>query len=136
MDDVGDAGDGEERRRSGSPLNPANVAAQLDAVGARSDQERITVMAQLAVDGGSDGIDYETLNNLYGELGLKKPAQFPTKTLSNAKYAGLMKMVSQGIWRPTYIGENFAKGHGRGGSAAPRKARRKASSNNEGGESD
>ncbi len=130
-------GEGQQPKRgSGSALDPANVAARLDEVGARSDQERITVMAQLAVDGGSDGIDYETLNSLYGELGLKKPAQFPTKTLSNAKYAGLMKMVSQGIWRPTCIGENFAKGHGRSGLAAPRKARRKASSNDEGGDND
>ena len=46
----------------------------------------MTVRPKLAVDGGNDGIDYVTLNSLYRDLGLKKPAQFPTKTLSNANY--------------------------------------------------
>jgi hypothetical protein len=119
----------------GSPLDPGNVSAEIEQLGARNDQERVTVMAQLAVDAGKEGIDFETLNSLYTELALKKPANFPTKTLSNAKYSGLMKMVSPGVWRPTYKGENFAKGHGRGNSAAPRRTRPKSSAN-AGGESD
>ncbi len=139
--DGGDgSGDGEtadSRDRHGrAPIDPGNVAARLDELGARNDQERVTIMAQLAVDSGKDGIDYESLNSLYTELALKKPANFPTKTLSNAKYSGLMKMVSPGLWRPTYKGENFAKGHGRAGATAPRKARSKASTSSGGGDFD
>lgn len=122
---VGDDGKGN--------LEPAVVAAEIERVGARTDQERVTVMTQLAIDSGRDGIDYETLNYLYAELGLKKPAYFPTKTLSNAKYSGLLAMVKQGIWRTTYKGENFAKGHGRGGSTS-RRPRPKGSVPSEGGE--
>ena len=94
-------------------------------------------MAQLAVDTGKEGIDYPTLNLLYTELGLPKPAQFPTKTLANAKNSGLMRMVKQGVWRPTLRGENFARGLGRG-ERQPRRSttRPKGAHTNQGGESD
>jgi hypothetical protein len=93
------------------PLDPQHVAERLKAVSASTDIERVTVMAQLAVEAGRDGIDYRTVEQLYGDLGLKKPPRF-TKTFSNAKTRNLVKSVSQGIWRPTVPGENFARlGH-------------------------
>lgn len=106
--------DAPERDVVGGGLSPAAVDARLLQVGAANDQERMTVMAQMAMDAGREGIDFDTLTRLYTELALKKPAQFPTKTLSNAKYAGLVQPVKPGVWRTTYKGENFAKGHGRG----------------------
>lgn len=84
----------------GSALEPATVLRRLEQVGATNDQERVAVLAQLAVDGGKEGIDYPTLNHLYTELGLPKPSQFPTKTLANAKASGLMRMVKQGSLAP------------------------------------
>jgi hypothetical protein len=131
-----DAGGERGGAPNGAPLEPAVVAARLEEVGANNDQERVTVIAQLAIDAGRDGVDYDTLNHLYSELAFKKPAQFPTKTLSNAKSSGLVAMVKPGVWRPTYRGENFAKGHGRGGSAPRRSPSPTGSSTNRGGESD
>src|SRR5688500_2999828 len=58
---------------AGGPLDPAVVTARLEQVGADNDQERVTVMAQLALEAGKEAIDYETLTNLYTELALKKP---------------------------------------------------------------
>jgi hypothetical protein len=118
-------------------LDPAAVLERLERVGANNDQERMTVMAQRAVETGKEGVDYPTLRELYTELGFPKPAQFPTKTLANAKNSGLVKLVKQGIWRPTFRGENFASGHGRGERVPRRSAPRPKSSNdNRGGESD
>lgn len=96
------------------------------------------MMAQLAVENGKEGIDYPTLENLFSELALRKPAQFPAKTLSNAGSSGLMKKVKQGVWRPTYRGENFAKGLGRTERGQPRRSapRPNDSTRNRGGESD
>lgn len=96
---------------AGDPLDPKHVAERLRSVGASTDIERVTVMAQLAVDAGRDGIDYATVERLYSDLGLRKPPRF-TKTFSNAKTKNYVKSVSQGVWRPTVPGENFAKlGH-------------------------
>jgi hypothetical protein len=120
-----------------SALEPTNVLGRLEQVGATNDQERVAVMAQLAVDAGKEGIDYPTLHLLYTELGLPKPSQFPTKTLANAKASGLMRMVKQGVWRPTLRGENFARGLGRGERQPRRSATRpRGSHNNQGGELD
>lgn len=129
---------GMDESGSGDKLNPAFVAARLEQVGAANDQERVTVMAQLAVENGKEGIDYPTLENLFSELALRKPAQFPAKTLSNAGSSGLMKKVKQGVWRPTYRGENFAKGLGRTERGQPRRSapRPNDSTRNRGGESD
>jgi len=98
----------------GPPLDPRTVLARLQKVGATNDQERMTVMAQLARESGKEGVDFDTLKRLYEELSLAKPAQFPSKTLANAKNSGLLLPVKPGIWRPTIKGENFAKGLGRG----------------------
>ncbi len=117
-------------------LTPAAVETRLREVGAATDQERMTVMAQMALDAGEEGIDFKTLTWLYEELGLMKPSQFPSKTLSNAKYAGLVRPVKQGVWRTTYKGENFAKGHGRGNVASRRSTRPTPSPSDEGGAPD
>jgi hypothetical protein len=116
-------------------LDPATVAAQLEAVGARNDQERVTVMTQLAMDSGREGIDFATVSELYTDLGFPKPAQFPSKTFANAKGSGLVRLVTRGLWRTTHIGENFAHGHGRAADRSTRRVRKKASGKR-GGEPD
>jgi hypothetical protein len=116
-------------------LAPAQVLERLVSVGAANDQERVTVMGQLAVEAGKEGIDYPTLEELFQELGLRKPAQFPSKTLSNARASNLMKKVKPGVWRPTYRGENFAKGHGRADRGQSRR-RPDSFQRSQGGESD
>jgi hypothetical protein len=94
-------------------------------------------MAQIAVESGQPGVDYQTIHELYTELGLPKPAQFPAKTFSNAKASGLVKLVKPGVWKPTYRGENFARGLGRAERGNRRgSGRSKASQRDEGGESD
>ncbi len=92
-----DAGEPEAR------LDPAAVAAQLEAIGARNDQERVTVMTQLAMDSGREGIDFATVSELYTDLGFPKPAQFPSKTFANAKASGLVRLVTRGLWRTTHL---------------------------------
>lgn len=115
--DLGGEGLGEEV----PPLDARNVATRLEGVGARSDMERVTVMAQLAVEAGEDGLDYGTVGRLYTELGFRKPPRFP-KTFSNAKTAGLLRSVKYGLWRPTVKGENYALGHGRPKDGGARRA--------------
>ncbi len=126
---TGGSGDGS----TPAPLDPETVAGRLEQVGARTDQERVTVMAQLAMESGKEGIDYGALEHLFAELALRKPARFPTATLANAKASGLVRMVKPGIWRTTHVGENFAKGHGRLRRPG---SRPKSSKANGGGESD
>jgi hypothetical protein len=122
---------------SGPYVEPAAAMERLEQVGADNDQERVTVMAQLATEAGHEGVNYETINHLYTELGFRKPAQFPAKTFSNAKASGLVRSVKPGIWKPTYRGENFARGLGRGPERpARRTGSRQRSSSNQGGESD
>jgi hypothetical protein len=105
----GDASGGE--LPAGDPLDSRLIAERLKAVGAATDIERVTVMAQAAVEAGREGIDYATVTRLYDDLGIRKPSRF-TKTFSNAKTRNLVKSVSQGVWRPTVPGENFARlGH-------------------------
>ena len=125
----------EERREDPALLEPAAVAQRLEQVGAGNDQEIMTVMAQMAIDAGRDGIDYPTLEHLYRELALRRPAQFPSKTLSNARRSGLLTMVTPGLWRTTYRGANFAHGHGRV-NARPTGRRPQGSNGERGGESD
>jgi hypothetical protein len=89
------------------------------------------------MESGKEGIDFGTLEHLFSELALRKPARFPTATLANAKASGLVRVVKPGIWRTTHVGENFAKGLGRAGRATRRPpSRAKSSRGNEGGESD
>jgi hypothetical protein len=128
--DPGNAGSNER-----GSLTPAAVADRLNRIGVANDQERVTVIAQMAVEAGGEGIDYDTLTTLYTELGFPTPAQFPAKTFSNAKASGLVVPVKPGLWRPTYRGANFANGHGRG-AAVPRAPARRTTSLDAGGESD
>jgi hypothetical protein len=108
---VGHADDG--GKEPSPSLDPATVAAEFERLGVANDQERVTVLAHLARENGKEGIDFETVNHIFTELGLRKPAQFPSKTFANAKNSGLVQPVKPGIWRPTFRGENFARGHGR-----------------------
>jgi hypothetical protein len=101
------------------PLDSRNAALRIESVGATTDMERVTVLAQLAVEAGEDGLDYPTVDRLYTELGYRKPARFP-KTFSNAKNAGLVRSVKYGVWRPTVKGENYARGLGRARDAGRR----------------
>lgn len=120
-------------------LTPAAVVERFDQIEPQNDQERVTIIAQLAMESGEEGVTYETLEGLYRELGLPMPAQFPTKTLSNAKGSGLVLPVRRGLWRPTHRGANFARGFGRQERHArrPRAGSRPTGSNNrEGGDSD
>jgi hypothetical protein len=126
----------EESEDGGSPVEPAAVMERLDQVGADNDQERVTVMAQLAAEAGGEGIDYGTINHLYTELGFRKPAQFPAKTFSNAKASGLVRMVKPGIWKPTFRGENFARGLGRGPERPGRRTGSRSRVPDQGGDSD
>ncbi len=91
------------------PLDPRHVASRLDAVEAKSDIDRITVMAQLAVDADRDGLDYELAARLFEDLGYPKPPRW-AKTFSNAKARGYLRSAGErGVWRPTVQGENFAR---------------------------
>lgn len=120
-----------------APLDPATVHARLEEVGVNNDQERVTVIAQLAVESGREGIDYETLDQLWTDLAFWKPAQFPSKTFANAKSSGLVKPVKPGLWKPTFKGQNFARGFGRGERQARRSATRPRSRDaGKGGDSD
>jgi hypothetical protein len=116
-------------------LDPRNVQLRIDEVGARTDMEKVTVMAQLAVEAGEEGLDYPTVERLYVDLGFRKPARFP-KTFSNAKNAGLVRSVKYGVWRPTVRGENFARGLGRARDSTRRTTGRNGLPSDNGGESD
>jgi hypothetical protein len=93
--------------RDGS-IDPQMIVSRFAEVGAASDVERVTVMAQIAVEAGRDGIDYPEVDRLYEQLGERKPANM-RQTFSNAKRAGFVRSVGQGRWRPTVGGENFAR---------------------------
>jgi hypothetical protein len=108
----GGADPGDSARAGGGALEPAHVNERLMMVGAKSDIERVTVISQLAVEAGMAGADYPTVEQLYTELGFRKPSRF-TKAVANAKSRNLVRTVGQGIWKPTYLGENYARGLGR-----------------------
>lgn len=117
----GDPGAGGNGGPNRNALDPGAVEERLNQVGARTDIERVTVMAQLALEAGLSGIDYTTVDRLYTELGLPKPSRY-TKAFSNAKVRNMVRNVSQGIWAPTYIGQNYARGLGRGRAQGGRRA--------------
>jgi hypothetical protein len=130
-----DAAGGTGMLEGASPLDGRNVLTRLESVGARTDMERVTVLAQLAVEAGEDGIDYPTIDRLFTELGLRKPPRFP-KTFSNAKNAGLVRSVAHGRWRPTVRGENYARGHGRTAQPGGQRRSRQPASTNRGDDTD
>lgn len=104
----------------GDTLDARSISERLEAVGAKTDIERVTVMAQAAIEAGREAIDFQTVDLLYTELGLRKPAQWKA-TFSNARTRGYVKNIGHGRWRPTVPGENFARGHGK--QRSPAKAR-------------
>ncbi len=89
-------------------LDPRAVAKTIERIGAKTDIERVTVIAQAAVDAGLPGIEYDAIDKLYGDMGIEKPARF-AKAFSNAKGRGLVKSVKHGTWAPTVQGENYAR---------------------------
>jgi hypothetical protein len=96
---------------NGGGINPHAVAQLIERVGAKSDIDRVTVIAHAALEAGLEGIDYGTIEKLYGDMGFPKPARF-AKAFSNAKARGLVKSVKHGVWAPTVQGENYARyGH-------------------------
>lgn len=91
-------------------LDVRRIATELERVEAKSDIDRVTVFAQAAKDAGMEGINYETADRLYEELGIPKPSRW-AKPFSNAKQRGLVRNLAYGLWGPTVAGENFAR-HG------------------------
>lgn len=74
---------------------------------ARSDVERVAVMAFAAVEFGLRGLDYATAEDWYRQLGLRRPGRMRS-TFSNAATRGYIHSVGRGLWRPTPAGENLA----------------------------
>lgn len=91
-----------------SRVDFAYIDSRFQEVGARTDVERVTVMAQVAVEAGSPGLDIKTAENWYRELGLRMPGLWRS-TFANAQTRGYIKNVSRGVWAPTAAGENFAR---------------------------
>jgi hypothetical protein len=104
-----------------SPVDFAHINSRFQEIGARTDVERITIMAQIAVDAGAPGLDIPTAENWYRELGLRMPGLWRS-TFANAQTRGYIKNVSRGVWAPTAPGENFAR-HGERRPSAARKKR-------------
>jgi hypothetical protein len=102
----------------------AYLDAQLQEVGARTDVERITVLAQVAIDAGAPGLDIATAENWYRELALRMPGVWRS-TFANAQARGYLRREGRGLWRPTSAGENFARRGERRPSPARRRARQR-----------
>ena len=87
------------------------LAQRLETLEAKSDIDRVTVMAHEACEAGLPGIDYETAERLFVELGERKPPRIRA-TFQNARTRGLVRVAGRGIWAPTVAGENYARlGH-------------------------
>lgn len=108
----------------GHPLDPKVLSARFTRVGATTDIERVTVIAQAGMEAGMDGVDFATASRVYDALALRKPAKWKA-AFGNAKTKGYVQSAGAiGRWKPTVPGENFANGHGPLGSAKKRPARR------------
>jgi hypothetical protein len=92
----------------GSPLDPKALSARFTRVGATNHIERVTVIAQAAVEDGQEGVDFPTTARIYAALAIPKPGSWKN-TFGNAKTKGLVLNVSPGRWKPTIPGENFAR---------------------------
>jgi hypothetical protein len=87
------------------------LAERLGELEAKSDIDRVTVMAHAAREAGFDGIDYNLAERLFVELGERKPTRIRA-TFQNAKARGLVRAAGRGTWAPTVAGENYARlGH-------------------------
>lgn len=105
-------------------LDARAIAEQFEKVGAKTDIERLAVIAQAAVEAGHDGLGYETVDRVFLEMGLKRPPKW-RPTFSNARTRGYLRNVGRGLWLPTVIGQNFALL----GERAPARKRATRSSN-------
>lgn len=91
----------------GDALAPNPLAERLKKVEAKNHIQRVTVMAQAAIDDGKEGLDFGTAEKLYKAIGIPRPGSWKA-TFSNARTAGLVQNVGRGLWKPTTQGENYA----------------------------
>jgi hypothetical protein len=110
-------GSGDDDDDDASPLDPATLQARFSKVGASTDIDRVTVIAQAAVEAKLDGANFELADSIYDALALAKPARWKV-TFGNARTKGYLQNVGRGIYKPTVPGQNYARGLGGG---APRK---------------
>lgn len=96
-----------EASGTGDALDPKVLAERLEKVQAKNHIQRVTVMAQAAVDAGMEGLDFATVERLYKAIGVPKPGSWKA-TFSNARTAGQVQNVGRGLWKPTTQGENYA----------------------------
>jgi hypothetical protein len=109
---------------------------RLATLEAKSDIDRITVMAHEAREAGLEGIDYGTAERLFVELGERKPGRIRA-TFQNAKARGLVRPAGRGVWAPTVAGENYARlGHRKPRQRSRTNARASASDEAGGGGSE
>jgi hypothetical protein len=125
-------------RATGAPgvIDVRALAERLGKLEVKSDIDRVTVMAHEACKAGLGGIDYETAERLFVELGERKPTRIRA-TFQNAKARGLVRAAGRGAWAPTVAGENYARlGHKkpRQRAAGGRASARPAVSNGAGGD--
>lgn len=123
MTEQADDGPSDEPRPRAS-LDAAYINARLEEVGARTDVERVTVMAAAAVDAGLEGLDISTAEDLYRELALRIPGVWRS-TFSNAQTRGYIRNAGKGVWRPTTAGQNFARLGERRASPARKRSKTK-----------
>jgi hypothetical protein len=92
---------------SAKTLDPNALSKRLDQVNAKNHIQRVTVMAQAAIEAGMEGLDFATVESLYKSIGIPKPGSWKA-TFSNARTAGQVQNVGRGLWKPTIQGENYA----------------------------
>lgn len=107
----GGGGDGDDGEDGTTPLDPATLQARFSKVGASTDIERVTVIAQAAVESGREGADFALADKIYVALALAKPARWKV-TFGNARTRGYLQNVGRGVYKPTVPGENYARGLG------------------------
>jgi hypothetical protein len=112
-----------EGPETANPLDPAAVQARFSQVGASTDIERVTVIAQAAIEAGREGADFQLADQIYNALAIAKPARWKV-TFGNARTRGYLQNVGRGVYKPTVPGENFARGVG--GTPPKRRAQRPA----------
>lgn len=108
-------GDGEPEGEANASLDARAIRDRLTRVGATNHVERVTVMAQAAVEAGQGGVTFEQADELYTSLAIPKPGSWKS-AFGNARTKGFVQNVGRGKWKPTIPGENFARYGTRGRS--------------------
>jgi hypothetical protein len=116
---------GEDETPPMPSLDANYIEARLQEVGAKTDVERVTVMAAAAVEAGLPGLSIETAGELYKDLALRMPGVMRS-TFSNAQTRGYLDNVGKGTFKPTSAGLNFARLGIRKPSPAKRRVKRGA----------